>query len=190
MGRLAKQPFGSSEATSCAAIWTSAWSSPGEKTRERVSVEAARRTLDKDHFGLEKVKERILEFLAVEAAGPRLEGTGDLPGGPPGVGKTSVAMSVAQALNRKLARLSLGGVSDEAEIRGSPQDLCGRHARPHHLRHQSGGELQPAAAAGRDRQAGPRPPGDPASALLEVLDAEQNSTFRDNFWSCPSICLM
>ena len=85
----------------------------GKKTRERVSVEAARRTLDKDHFGLEKVKERILEFLAVKQLAPDLKGQILCLVGPPGVGKTSIAMSMSRALNRKLARISLGGVHDD-----------------------------------------------------------------------------
>ena len=109
VGRLAKQPFGSSEATVLRSYLDVCLELPwGKKTRERVSVEAARRTLDKDHFGLEKVKERILEFLAVKQLAPDLKGQVICLVGPPGVGKTSVAMSVARALNRKLARLSLG----------------------------------------------------------------------------------
>ena len=171
---------------SCATIWTCAWSCPGaKKTKERVSVEAARKVLDHDHFGLEKVKERILEFLAVKQLAPDLKGQVICLVGPPGVGKTSIAMSMARAMNRKLARISLGGVSDEAEIRGHRKTYVGGHARPDHHRHQPGGQLQPPAAAGRDRQAGQRPPGRPASALLEVLDGEQNSTFRDNFLEVP-----
>ena len=90
----------------------------GKKTRERVSVEAARKVLDKDHYGLEKVKERILEFLAVKQLAPELKGQVICLVGPPGVGKTSIAMSMARAMNRKLARISLGGISDEAESGG------------------------------------------------------------------------
>ena len=126
LNRLSKQPFGSSEATVirnyldvCLEL---TW---GKKTRERVSVEAARKVLDKDHYGLEKVKERILEFLAVKQLAPELKGQVICLVGPPGVGKTSLAMSVARALNRKLARLSLGGVSDEAEIRGHRKTYVG-----------------------------------------------------------------
>ena len=119
LGRLEKQPFGSAEATVLRNYLDVCLELPwNKKTKERVDVAAARKALDGDHFGLEKVKERILEFLAVKQLAPELKGQVLCLVGPPGVGKTSIAMSVARATNRKLARISLGGVHDEAEIRG------------------------------------------------------------------------
>ena len=101
-------------------------------------MEAARKVLDTDHYGLEKVKERILEFLAVKQLAPELKGQIICLVGPPGVGKTSIAMSMARAMNRKLARISLGGIQRRGGDPGPPQDLCGGHAGPHHQRHQPG----------------------------------------------------
>ena len=186
VGRLAKQPFGSSEATVLRSYLDVCLELPwGKKTRERVSVETARRTLDKDHFGLEKVKERILEFLAVKQLAPDLKGQVICLVGPPGVGKTSVAMSVARALNRKLARLSLGGVSDEEEIRGHRKTYVG--AMPGRIISaiNQAGSCNPLLLLDEIDKLGHDHRGDPASALLEVLDAEQNSTFRDNFLELP-----
>ena len=108
----------------CAITWIPCWSCLGQAHKE-VNVEAARRVLDADHYGLEKVKERILEFLAVKQLAPGLKGQILCLVGPPGVGKTSIAMSMARALNRKLARISLGGVHDEAEIRGHRKTYVG-----------------------------------------------------------------
>ena len=95
------------------------------ETNERVSVETARRRLDRDHYGLEKVKERILEFIAVRRLNPDARGQIICLVGPPGVGKTSIALSIAKAMNRKVARLSLGGVRDEADIRGHRKTYIG-----------------------------------------------------------------
>lgn len=126
VGRLEKQPFGSAEATVLRNYLDTVLELPwGKHTKERVNVEAARRVLDVDHYGLEKVKERILEFLAVKQLAPGLKGQILCLVGPPGVGKTSIAMSMARALNRKLARISLGGVHDEAEIRGHRKTYVG-----------------------------------------------------------------
>ena len=186
LARLSKQPFGSAEATVIRNYLDVLLDLPWNKcTRERTDVAAARKILDADHYGLQKVKERILEFLAVRQLAPELKGQVICLVGPPGVGKTSIAMSVARATGRKLTRISLGGVHDEAEIRGHRKTYVG-------------------AMSGRIidgiRRAGSRNPlllldeidklasdihGDPASALLEVLDGEQNSTFRDNFLEIP-----
>lgn len=186
VGRLAKQPFGSSEATVLRSYLDICLELPwGKKTKERVSVEAARKALDHDHFGLEKVKERILEFLAVKQLSPELKGQVLCLVGPPGVGKTSVAMSVARALNRKLARISLGGVSDEAEIRGHRKTYVGSMPGRIIAAINQAGSCNPLLLLDEIDKLGHDHRGDPASALLEVLDVEQNSTFRDNFLEIP-----
>ena len=131
------------------------------------------------------MKERILEFLAVKQLAPELKGQVLCLVGPPGVGKTSIAMSMARAMNRKLARISLGGVQRRGGDPGPPQDLCGRHARPHHQRHQPGGSSNPLLLLDEIDKLGNDHRGDPASALLEVLDGEQNAAFRDHFLEVP-----
>ena len=124
--RLGKQPYSSAEASVIRNYLDVCLEMPwGESTKERASVSAARKLLDRDHFGLEKVKERILEFIAVRQINPDAKGQIICLVGPPGVGKTSIAISVAKALNRKLARLSLGGVRDEADIRGHRKTYIG-----------------------------------------------------------------
>ena len=186
LSRLMKQPFGSSEATVLRNYLDVCLELPwGKKTKERVSVEAARKVLDKDHFGLDKVKERILEFLAVKQLAPELKGQIICLVGPPGVGKTSIAMSVARAMNRKLARISLGGVSDEAEIRGHRKTYVG--AMPGRILYavNQAGTSNPLLLLDEIDKLGHDHRGDPASALLEVLDAEQNATFRDHFVEVP-----
>ncbi len=184
--RLSKQGFGSAEATVIRSYLDAALALPwNTTTKERVDVAQARKILDQDHFGLEKVKERILEILAVKQLAPDMPGQIICLVGPPGVGKTSIAMSVARALNRKLARLSLGGIHDEAEIRGHRKTYIG--AMPGRIISaitQCGSNnplllLDEIDKLGRDYK------GDPSAALLEVLDSEQNSTFRDNFLEFP-----
>lgn len=124
--RLSKQPFGSAEASVLRNYLDTCLEMPwGEETKERASVDAARKILDRDHYGLQKVKERILEFIAVRQLNPEAKGQILCLVGPPGVGKTSIALSVARAMNRKVARLSLGGVRDEADIRGHRKTYIG-----------------------------------------------------------------
>ena len=124
--RLSRQPFGSAEASVLRNYLDTVLDMPwGVETKERVSVETARRRLDRDHYGLEKVKERILEFIAVRRLNPDARGQIICLVGPPGVGKTSIALSIAKAMNRKVARLSLGGVRDEADIRGHRKTYIG-----------------------------------------------------------------
>ena len=124
--KLNRQSYGSAEASVIRNYLDVCLELPwNHTTRERVSVEAARKVLEKDHFGLEKVKERILETIAVRQMNPKGKGQILCLVGPPGVGKTSIAISVAKALNRKLARLSLGGVRDEADIRGHRRTYIG-----------------------------------------------------------------
>ena len=186
LNRLSKQPFGSSEATVIRNYLDVCLELPwGKKTRERVSVEAARKVLDKDHYGLEKVKERILEFLAVKQLAPELKGQVICLVGPPGVGKTSIAMSMARAMNRKLARISLGGISDEAEIRGHRKTYVGAMPGRIIAAVKQAESCNPLLLLDEIDKLGNDQRGDPASALLEVLDAEQNSTFRDHFLEVP-----
>ena len=186
VGRLEKQPFGSAEASVIRGYLDTVLELPwGKKTKERVDVAAARKVLDADHFGLDKVKERILEFLAVKQLAPRLRGQILCLVGPPGVGKTSIAISVAKALNRKLARLSLGGVRDEADIRGHRKTYIGSMPGRIIEAISRSGSMNPLLLLDEIDKLGNDYRGDPASALLEVLDSEQNSTFRDHFLEIP-----
>ena len=124
--RLAKQPYGSAEASVIRNYLDVCLEMPWNKTtKDRADVAKARAILDKEHFGLDKVKERILEFIAVQQINPDAKGKILCLVGPPGVGKTSIAISVAKAMNRKLTRLSLGGVRDEADIRGHRKTYIG-----------------------------------------------------------------
>ena len=183
---LEKQPFGSAEASVLLNYLDVCLELPWTKTsKERINVQAARKILDADHFGLEEVKERILEFLAVKQLAPDLRGQIICLVGPPGVGKTSIGMSMAKAMNRKLARISLGGVHDEAEIRGHRKTYVG--AMPGRIMSalRQAGTKNPLLLLDEIDKLGSDMRGDPASALLEVLDSEQNSTFRDHFVELP-----
>jgi len=184
--KLEKQSYGSAESSVIRNYIEICLELPWQqKTNERLDISRARKILDDDHFGLDKVKERIIEFLAVRQLSPSIKGAIICLVGPPGVGKTSVAISVARALNRKLARISLGGVHDEAEIRGHRKTYIG--AMPGRIisaLKQVGSRnplmlLDEIDKLGRDHR------GDPASALLEALDPEQNMTFRDNYMEVP-----
>lgn len=184
--KLSKQPFGSAEGAVIRNYLDVCLEMPwNETTRERVSVDAARKVLEKDHFGLEKVKERILETIAVRQMNPEGKGQIICLVGPPGVGKTSIAISVAKALNRKLARLSLGGVRDEADIRGHRKTYIG--AMPGRIIEaiSRSGSMNPLMLLDEIDKLGSDYRGDPAAALLEVLDSEQNSSFRDHFLEIP-----
>ena len=186
LGRLEKQPFGSAEATVLRNYLDTVLELPwGKRTRERVNVEAARKVLDGDHYGLEKVKERILEFLAVKQLSPELKGQILCLVGPPGVGKTSIATSVARAIHRNMARISLGGVHDEAEIRGHRKTYVGAMPGRIIAAIRQADSCNPLLLLDEIDKLGNDQRGDPASALLEVLDAEQNATFRDHFLEVP-----
>ena len=184
--RLKKQPFGSAEASVLRNYLDLVLELPWNVvTKERIDVGAARKILDQDHFGMEKVKNRILETLAVRKMAPEMPPQILCLVGPPGVGKTSVAYSIARSLNRKMARISLGGVHDEAEIRGHRKTYVG--AMP--------GRIMTALTQAGSRNAlllldevdkmGSDYKGDPSAALLEVLDSEQNKTYRDHFVELP-----
>ena len=184
--RLEKQQFGSSEASVLRNYLDTCLELPWNKySKERLDVTAARKILDDDHFGLEKVKQRIIEFLSVRELSPKSNGTILCLIGPPGVGKTSIAISIARALNRKLARMALGGVHDEAEIRGHRKTYVG--AMPGRIVSAiiQAGTRNPLLLLDEIDKLGSDYRGDPSSALLEALDPEQNATFRDHYLEVP-----
>ena len=184
--RLKKQPFGSSEASVLRNYLDTVLELPwNTTTKERVDVSAARKILDRDHFGLEKVKERILETIAVRQTAPQMPSQILCLVGPPGVGKTSVAYSVATSLNRKMARIALGGVHDEADIRGHRKTYVG--AMPGRILNAmiQAGSRNPILLLDEVDKMGSDYRGDPSAALLEVLDSEQNKTYRDHYLEIP-----
>lgn len=184
--KLMKMPQGSHEATVVRNYLDKCLEIPfGTYTKDSVNLENARKVLDKEHYGLDKVKDRIVESLAVLRRNPSFSGQILCLSGPPGVGKTSIVKSLAKAMNRRYVRVALGGVHDEAEIRGHRKTYIG--AMPGRIIDAviKSGTLNPIILLDEIDKIGNDYKGDPSSALLEALDPEQNSTFTDHYIDFP-----
>ena len=184
--KLKKQPFGSSEAAVLRNYLDTVLELPwNQYTKERLDVAGAKKILDRDHYGLEKVKERILQTIAVRQMAPEMPPQILCLVGPPGVGKTSIAYSIARSLNRKMARISLGGVRDEADIRGHRKTYIGAMPGRIMTALTQAGSSNPILLLDEVDKMGSDYRGDPSAALLEVLDGEQNQSYRDHYLEIP-----
>ena len=184
--KLSKSPFASAESTVLRNYLDTVLDVPWKTfTPEKNDIARAKKILDRDHYGLDKVKERILEYIAVKAVNPELRNQIICLVGPPGVGKTSIASSLAEAMKRKFVRTSLGGVKDEAEIRGHRKTYIG--SMPGRIVDSiiRAGCMNPLILLDEIDKMSSGVNGDPASAMLEVLDSAQNKTFRDHFLEIP-----
>ena len=186
VGKLSKTPYTSAEASVLRSYLDTVLEIPfNHRTNEQADVKKAEEVLDRDHYGMKKVKERILEFVAAKQLNPDLKNQTLCLVGPPGVGKTSVAASLAKALNRKYVRVSLGGVRDEAEIRGHRKTyVASMPGRIINALTQAK-SMNPLVLLDELDKMSSDSRGDPASAMLEVLDGEQNKAFRDHFVELP-----
>ncbi len=186
LSRLQKSSFGSPEASVLRNYLDICLDIPWNKrTADRVDIDAARKILDADHDGLKKVKERLLEYLAVKQLNPDLKHQILCLVGPPGVGKTSLASSIARAMKRKYVRVSLGGVRDESDIRGHRKTYVASMPGRIITALTQCGSMNPLMLLDEVDKMCSDAHGDPSSALLEVLDAEQNKGFRDHFIEMP-----
>ena len=184
--RLERMPYGSQEATVMRTYIETCLELPwNTSTQEKIDILSARKTLDENHYGLKKVKENILENLAIRKLSPDIKGQILCLVGPPGVGKTSIAQSVAQAINRKCQRIALGGVKDESEIRGHRRTYIA--SMPGRIINaiKAAGVNNPVLVLDEIDKLGNDYKGDPTSALLEVLDSEQNNKFYDHYIDMP-----
>ena len=184
--RFSKAPFGSPEAAVSRGYLETCLDIPwGKRSEERLDIAEAECILDRDHDGLRDVKDRILEYLSVRCVNPELRGQVICFVGPPGVGKTSLGHSIADAMGRKYVRVSLGGVRDESDIRGHRRTYIG--SMPGRIINAliDAGTMNPVIQLDEIDKLCSDAHGDPASALLEVLDAEQNNQFRDHFIELP-----
>ncbi len=184
--RLSKMQSSAPEATVIRNYLEACLSIPWHKeSKDKLNIKTARKVLEKDHYGMEDVKDRIIEHLAVRQLSPDIKGQIICLAGPPGVGKTSVAKSVAKAMGREYARISLGGIRDEAEIRGHRKTYIGSMPGRIISALQKAGTMNPLILLDEVDKLGNDYKGDPASALLEVLDAEQNNSFCDHYIEIP-----
>lgn len=184
--KLMKMPSGSHEGTVVRNYLDKCLEIPfGKYTKDTIHLEKARKILDRDHYGLEKVKERIVDSLAVYKRNPDFSGQILCLAGPPGVGKTSVVKSLAKGMNRKYVRVALGGIHDEAEIRGHRKTYIG--SMPGRIVDAivKSGVMNPVILLDEIDKVGNDYKGDPSSALLEALDPEQNNTFTDHYIDFP-----